>query len=188
MSAIAGSETGDEADAGDDVLDEGTIHDVLRNDRRRLGLEALRESGGVASVSDIAETVAARESRTDPPPRKKRQSVYVSLHQTHLPKLASLDIVSYDSNDRDVELCDRIEDVEVYMEVVPEYGLSWGEFYFGWGVLGLLAAIAVRIGVPVLSAFSPMTVSGLFFVGLMVASSYHVYTQQDRILFHRLLE
>lgn len=173
---------------GRDALDEGTIHDVLRNDRRRLTLEALREKGGTAEVSDLAEIVAARESGADPPPRNKRQSVYVSLHQTHLPKLDSLEIVSYDSNDRDVKLKERMEDVEVYMEVVPQYGLSWGEFYFSWGVLGLLTAIAVRIGVPAISALSMTAVAGLFCVGLMTASAYHVYNQQDRILFQRLFE
>lgn len=183
MSATVGSEKGEK-----EGLDEGTIHDILRNDRRRLALEALRKNDGVASVSDLAEIVAARESGTEPPPRNVRQSVYVSLHQTHLPKLDSLDIVSYDSDGRDVQLRDRAEDVEVYMEVVPQYGLSWGEFYFGWGVLGLLTAIAVRIGVPVVSTLEMTAVAGLFFVGLIVASSYHVYTQQDRIPFQRLFE
>lgn len=183
MSATVGSEKGEK-----EGLDEGTIHEILRNDRRRLALEALRDSDGVASVSDLAEVVAARESGADPPPRNVRQSVYVSLHQTHLPKLDSLDIVSYDSDGRDVRLCDRVEDVEVYMEVVPQYGLSWGEFYFSWGILGLLTAIGIRIGVPVVSTLDTATVAGLFFVGLMLASSYHVYTQQDRILFQRLLD
>jgi len=169
-------------------LDAATIHDVLRNDRRRLALEALRENGGSADVSDLAEIVAAREVGTDPAPRDKRQSVYVSLHQTHLPKLDSLEVVSYDPNDRNVRLNERIEDVEVYMEVVPQYGLSWGEFYFSWAVLGLLTMIAVHVDVPILSLLGTATVAGVFFFGTMIAASYHVYSQQDRIPFQRLLE
>jgi hypothetical protein len=176
------------SEIGADGLDEGTIHDVLRNDRRRLVIESLLDNGGTADVSGLAERIAARESGSDPPPKNKRQSVYVSLHQTHLPKLDDLDIVAYDPDDRVVELLDRVEEVEIYMEVVPDYGLSWGEFYFGLGVLGLLTTIGVRIGVPVLSAVDPSLVAGVFFAGLVIASAYHVYTQQDRIVFQRVLE
>lgn len=180
MPATSGTETGEE------TLDEGTIHDLLRNDRRRLTIESLREEGGSKTVSDLAADLAALESGTDPPPKKKRQSVYVSLHQTHLPKLDSLGIVSYDPDDREVELLDRVEEVEVYMEVVPQYGLSWGEFYFGWGVLGLLLVVGVRIGVPALSAFDLAVLSSALFVGLTLAAAYHVYSQQDRFVFQRI--
>ena len=118
------TETGEE-------LDEREIHEMLGNDRRRLALEALREGGGEESVRTLSEQIAAHETGEDPPPKNKRQSVYVSLHQTHLPKLDELDIVEYDPEERDVSLGERVEEVEVYMEVVPEYGLSFGEFYLG---------------------------------------------------------
>lgn len=178
----------DESNAKESHLDEATIHDVLRNERRRLVIEALRTDEDIRDLSDLAESVGARESGIDPPPTNVRQSVYVSLHQTHLPKLDSLGIVEYDSERRDVRLLDRVEELEVYMEVVPEYGLSWGEFYFGWGLLGLLSILAILVGVPFISTIGTSTVGGFFFVGLMVASAYHVYTCQDRILFQRLLE
>ncbi|MFO7926669.1 MAG: DUF7344 domain-containing protein [Halobacteriota archaeon] len=177
---------GGKPDASD--LDEAMIHDVLRNDRRRLVIETLREGEGTEAVSDLADIVATRESGDDPPRKNKRQSVYVSLHQTHLPKLDTLDIVEYDPDRGRVRLLNRVEEVEVYMEVVPEYGLSWGEFYFGWGLLGLLTVIAVWIGVPGVSTVDPLAIAGLSFCGLMIASAYHVYAQQDRILFQRLLD
>jgi hypothetical protein len=169
-------------------LDEGTIHDVLRNDRRRRVLESLRDGDGVADVSDLAERIAATESGSDPPPSNKRQSVYVSLHQTHLPKLDELAVVTYDPDDRTVELLDRAEELEVYTEVVPEYGLSWGEFYFGWGLLGLLTLSGIEVGVPMLSGLTPAAVAVACSGGLVIASAYHVYSQQDRVVFQRLLE
>lgn len=175
-------------DRGTDDLDEGTIHDVLRNDRRRLVIESLRDGDGSADVSDLAERIAVRETDSEPPPSNKRQSVYVSLHQTHLPKLEELGIVTYDPDEREVELLDRVEEIEVYMEVVPEYGLSWGEFYFAWALLGLLAVLGVQIGVPVLSAFGVSAIAGILFAGLMVASAYHVYRQQDSVVFQRIFE
>ncbi|MFQ3319674.1 MAG: putative transcriptional regulator [Natronomonas sp.] len=171
-----------------DALDEGDIHDVLGNDRRRLAIEVLRERDGTGAVRDLAEVVAARETGESPPPRDKRQSVYVSLHQTHLPKLDDLGIVEYDADSKAVRLRDRVKEVEVYMEVVPQYGLSWGEFYFGLGVLGVLSIIAVLIGVPGISGVGMSLLAGTFFLVLMAAAAYQVYSQQDRIVFQRLLE
>ena len=172
---------------GDGKLEESTIHDVLGNDRRRLVLEALREREGVAELGDLAEAVAARESGTDPPPSDNRQSVYVSLHQTHLPKLDSLGIVEYDTDRRDVRLGARVEEVEVYMDVVPRTETPWGEFYFAWGLLGLVTVTAARVGTPVVSAVSPATVAAVFFICLMLASAYHACSYRGRMLFGRLL-
>ncbi|WP_178917091.1 hypothetical protein [Natronomonas gomsonensis] len=182
MSESAGSASANGA------LEEGEIHDVLRNGRRRLAIRSLREGEGEMNVRELSEEVAARETGEDPPPRDKRQSVYVSLHQTHLPKLDDLGIVDYDNDSKRVALRDRVREIEVYMEVVPQYGLSWGEFYFGLGLLGLLTTIAVLVGVPAISEVGMTVVSGVFFVGLMAASAYHVYSQQDRVIFQRLRE
>ncbi|MFC6989123.1 hypothetical protein ACFQJD_11150 [Haloplanus sp. GCM10025708] len=100
----------------DATLAEGEIHDVLRNDRRRLVLERLRNRGGSETVAELAEFVAAVEAGTSPPPRNVRQSVYVSLHQTHLPKLDELGIVTYDPNEKTVSLAAGAERVAPYMD------------------------------------------------------------------------
>jgi hypothetical protein len=169
-------------------LDEREIHDVLRNDRRRLALEALRERGGQATVRELSEQIASQETGEAPPPRDTRQSVYVSLHQTHLPKLDTLSIVEYKPDEKDVTLTERIQAVEVYMEVVPEYGLSWGEFYFGLALLGLLTAVAAVLDVPGVSRIGLTLVVIGFFGIQLVAAAYHVYSQQDRVIFQRLFE
>ena len=181
------SSTG-ETTAADDALEEAEIHEVLRNDRRRLALEALRETGGRSTVRDLSETVAARETGEDPAPRNKRQSVYVSLHQTHLPKLDELGILEYDGETKEVTLQQKIEEVEVYMEVVPEYGLSWGEAYFGLSLLGLLTAVAAIVDAPIVSAVDPGYLLAGYFLLLLAVSAYHVYSHQERTVVHRLLE
>jgi hypothetical protein len=172
----------------DGSLEEGEIHEVLRNDRRRLALEALQEDDGRSTVGELSETVAARETGEEPPPRNKRQSVYVSLHQTHLPKLDELDIVAYDGESKEVHLQERIEEVEVYMEVVPEYGLSWAEAYVGLSLLGLLAAVGVVLDVPGLASIDFSYLAVGYFLLLLGISIYHVYSHQDRTVVHRLLE
>ncbi len=168
-------------------LAETEIHDVLRNDRRRLALDCLREAeSGRLSVRELAEQVATLETGQDPAPRKKRQSVYVSLHQTHLPKLDELGIVSYESSAKVVTLEDRVREVEVYMEIVPRYGLSWGEYYFALGLLGMLTTVAVLLGVPGIAAVGITAVAAAFFMLLMGSATYQVYSQQDRVVFSRI--
>ncbi len=176
-----------EAKERDGSLDESDIHDVLRNNRRRLTIERLRQAGSAVSVRQLSEEVATLETGEDPAPRNKRQSVYVSLHQTHLPKLDDLGVVEYDAESKEVSLTDRVEEIEVYMEVVPRYGLSWGEYYLALAMLGLLTTVSVAIGVPGVSVLQPTIVAAVFFVAFAVSATYHVYSQQDGLPFSRLL-
>jgi hypothetical protein len=162
---------------GDGELEPAEIHDVLRNDRRRLVLERLRASDESETVRDLSEHIAGVEAGEHPPPRNVRQSVYVSLHQTHLPKLDDLGIVAYDADEKEVRLDDRADEVTVYMEVVPKYGLSWGEYYFGLGLFGLLWLVAGAVGVPVLATVDPLFLAAVPLTALVVSAAYHVGTQ-----------
>ncbi|MFC6723356.1 hypothetical protein ACFQE1_02880 [Halobium palmae] len=168
-------------------LDQGQIHDVLRNTRRRLVLERLREADGAETVRDLSEHIAAVESGEEPPPRNVRQSVYVSLHQTHLPKLDDLGIVTYDSDAKEVTLDEHADELRVYLEVVPKYGISWGEYYLGISLLGLLVLLADAVGVPVVSGLDPTLAGGAFLLIVALSAAYHVTTQRSSLL-HRLRE
>jgi predicted transcriptional regulator len=169
-------------------LDETDIHDVLRNDRRRLVIERLQSAeNGSESVRELSERIAAAESGESPPPRNIRQSVYVSLHQTHLPKLDDLGIVAYDSDSKEVRLAECADEVAVYMEVVPQDGISWAEYYLGVGILGLGLSVAAAAGVPVLSGMLGTVVVGSVFVVLVASSLYHL-SQQEETLLDRLRE
>ena len=164
------------------TLAESDIHDVLRNDRRRLVLERLAEGKDRQTVSDLAEYIATVESGKEPPPRNVRQSVYVSLHQTHLPKLDDLGIVEYDADAKAVLRDENADDVAVYMEVVPKNAISWAEYYFGLGVLGLLAVVGQLVGVPVLEAVDSRLLATLLFLVDTVSAGYHVFDQRDTVL------
>ena len=125
------------------ALDEEEIHDVLRNARRRELISFLSQHDGYATIQDLSEHIAALESGTDPPPRNVRQSVYVSLHQTHLPKLEALGVVDYDTDAKDVRLRDRATEIEEYMQ--PTNGKGRPELYVGLGALGALLSIVATI-------------------------------------------
>lgn len=168
-------------------LEPTEIHDVLRNDRRRLVIERLRETEEREAVRDLAEHIAGIESGEFPAPRNVRQSVYVSLHQTHLPKLDELGIVAYESDAKEVTLANNVDEVAVYMEIVPKYGLSWGEYYLGVSLFGLLVLAGRAIGMPVLSAVDPIFLGGAVLLLIMASATYQVINQRSSLL-HRLRE
>lgn len=156
-----------------------TVHEVLSNSRRRMTLEFLREQGSLTH-SELSELIAEAETGESPPPRNIRRSVYVSLQQTHLPKLDDENIVVRDDSTDDLVLGESVDDVAVYLEVVPERELAWSEFIAGVCMLGVLLVVAEEVGVPFLSALdSPMTLAMLFGV-LFVASVWQRETQRIR--------
>lgn len=163
-------------------LEEGEIYDVLRNDRRRLALECLREAEGELSVGELSERVAAAETGETPPPRQKRQSAYVSLHQTHLPKLDSLGIVAYDAEAKEVRLEDRIRDIEAYMGVANR-DLNWGAYYVSLAALGGCATVAADLSAPLVGAFRPTVWAVGFFLLLAVSAVVQTATQHGRLPF-----
>lgn len=176
---------GDSLDPSD--LESVEIHDVLSNERRQLILQFLQEAGGHSTARDLAERIAEIETGQSPPPKNIRQSAYVALHQTHLPKLDELGIVEYDEDGKTVELTDRANQVRVYMETVPKYGLSWSEYYVVVAALGLLLIVAAEVGVPIIVDIGSLALAvGILL--LIVASAIYQTLSQRSSLIHRLRE
>lgn len=163
------------------------IHEVLSNERRQMILQLLREDGDTLSARELSERIAELETGESPPPRNIRQSAYVSLHQTHLPKLDELGIIDYDQSAKTVHLNERAEQVSVYMETVPKYGISWSEYYLGVSLIGLLLVVASQMGVPVIASISTVVLAGFVFL-LIAASATYQTIQQGSSLLHRLGE
>ena len=160
-------------------LDESQIHNVLRNERRRRTIEQLREYDGTMTVDELAEHIATLESDESPAPRKVRKSVYVSLHQTHLPKLDDLGIVEYDQQSKELRLTERAQEVEVYMEVVPENDVSWPGYYLGLGLLELLALAASSFDLFAVEVASFRLFAWGFLVLFICSAAYHTYAGRD---------
>ncbi len=165
-----------ESDAADE-LSPAEAHGVLRNDRRRLVLERLRTTGDAETVSDLAEHIGGAEAGESPPPRNVRQSVYVSLHQTHLPKLDELGIVDYDSDGTTVERAANAPDLDAYLDVGSGgTGIPPG-YYAGLGLLGGTTLLATVAGVPGLQAVGPAAI-GFALAAALVGGA--VYDRRDR--------
>lgn len=160
-------------------LSKSDIHDVLRNSRRRRIMERLETAGRTVTVRELAEHIAETESNQSPPPKNIRQSAYVSLHQTHLPKLDDLGIVDYDSTRKEICLTKRATDVQAYMDIGRENRHDWSQFYFGVGALALLTSVGHAIGIPVLTEVSERGVANFYFLVFTLFASYHLWSQRN---------
>lgn len=101
-----GQEDGDdEADVAG--LEQDIVFDLLQNSRRRALLRYLEEREE-AELVEIAEHVAAEENDVElsETTEDSRRSVYISLYQTHVPKLADHGIIEYDEDEKLVSLRD----------------------------------------------------------------------------------
>ena len=159
-------------------LPEHEIHDVLRNKRRTRTLQYLRENDETVTLRELSEALASIETGESPPPRSNRESVYNSLHQTHLPKLDDLGIVQYEQDRKIVHLLNDAEQVEVYMEVVPNRGVTYATYYFIIGVIALVVISLSSLGLPLFATLSVPVWVGGFFALYVVSGLFHLRSQQ----------
>lgn len=167
----------------DGNLDPVEIHEVLSNERRQLVIILLRDASDPMSARELSEQIAQEETGESPPPRNIRQSAYVSLHQTHLPKLDDLGIVDYDEGSKTVTLKDAAESqVSEYMETVPDDQLSWSEYFLGVAIIGLLLVIAADIGVPVIASVQAASWASVTLILIVASGIYQGITRQNLVI------
>ena len=83
-------------------LETDVVFDLLSSPRRRTALQVLHEEGDVIDdLRTLADHVAARETGKQPDQltRPERKRVYVSLYQTHIPKLEEAGAITFDKDD-----------------------------------------------------------------------------------------
>src|SRR6056297_1060870 len=131
-----------------ETLSEDLIFDVLKNRRRRYTLHYLKQENSPVELSELAEQVAAWENNTtvDGLSANERKSVYTSLYQTHLPKLADAGIVDYNRNRGVVELSENAEQLESYLR--PREEFPWIRYYLGLAIISAILVFADVLGVP----------------------------------------
>ncbi|ASJ03515.1 hypothetical protein A3L09_09725 [Thermococcus profundus] len=142
---------------------------ILGNERRMLLIEFLQMRNGKAELRDIVDYIAEREGNTD---RKHRKSVYVSLMQTHIPKLEREGILTFE---RGVITLLRVPDnVTLYMEVVQRNDISWSAFYAG--ISFIFAVTALWFGNLLLLIAS---LTYLLIAGIQHKRTYRIVQPQD---------
>lgn len=139
-----------------DLSTDDVFH-VLQTKRRRDVLRYLQDTSGPVRMRDLAEQVAAWEQQTsiEALSSNERQRVYISLYQSHLPKLDEEGIVTYDKDRGIVERAPLAAAFDPYIDEAigsenHEVRDPWPERY----------AVAIVAGAVVL------TVAGLGLVSL----------------------
>ena len=156
-------------------MDESEVFHILGNDRRREIICTLAEENEELSVSDLARQIADKEEDVESS-KNLYKSVYVSLQQTHLPKLAEKDIVIYDKDTQRVDSGPTFSQIQPYLRetngqattlrlVVP---LLLSAF-------GLLVALGLTMRIPIIESVGTVVVSAIFLLLIVVLVASRVY-------------
>lgn len=156
-------------------LSQDVVFDILSSTRRRYVLYYLRTTDGPVRLTDLAEEVAAWENETNRAniTDQERKRVYVSLYQTHIPRLAEAGLVSYDKDSGQIELAAEATNIDRYLDST-ETSYPWQRIYFGLAVAsaGLLTATALFDIVPDL--FTAVVVIAAFVVTAGVQTALRI--------------
>lgn len=139
---------------GEGSIDESEVFHILGNDRRREIITNIADRSEGIAVSDLAQEIARREGGDMDPSKDLYKSVYVSLQQTHLPKLAEEGIIRYDRETNRVEPGPRLDEVTVYVTDDQGTRLDNPLWPLVVSLVGLVTILASVGGVPVFSAVS----------------------------------
>ncbi|WP_336337149.1 DUF7344 domain-containing protein [Haloarcula brevis] len=163
MSPTAGVDDAPAAEGTDgDGLDDATMFELLGNERRRACLQCLAAHETPQSVSalgrEVARTVADAETDSD----DLYDSVYVSLCQTHLPKLDAVGLVEYERERKQVRRGSRFDAIRRQFEAAStDEGVASDTFRVG------LAASASTVVLGGAAVVSPPTVRTVLLLGLV---------------------
>ena len=100
-------------DSSSDGID--TTMELLAHRRRRTVLQSLEGAGGSATLTELAIEIATQEAAAEPNAisdhgdisARDRRTVRISLHHTHIPKLAAADAIDYEPETETVTLRER---------------------------------------------------------------------------------
>lgn len=159
------------------------IFEILSSRRRRMVLYYLRQHGGSATMDDLAKQIAAWENDTpiDELTSQQRKRVYVSLYQTHLPKLADTSLIEYDADEGDIQLIDRATEMDAFLTPKGTSDYTWRRHYLGLLVLGGVLMALVVFAAPVVGMGPLILLAGTVLLGYLgtVAVEYWYYQKQQ---------
>ncbi|MEM0503262.1 MAG: hypothetical protein QXX76_00240 [Archaeoglobaceae archaeon] len=141
---------------------------ILLSPRRKCILEHLSQNGGEASVEEVISKILELENKERN--YKSRKSVYVSLMQTHLPRLEKEGIVKYDKKMGKIILINLPDDLKMYVETVGKFDIPWSIYYLSLSILMLFVGF-------IFNNFALIVASAIF----GCSSAINVFTQKIKI-------
>lgn len=160
-------------------LSQDTVFDLLSNTRRRYLLKRLSEIEGGADLGDLATDVAAMENdvSAEEVTTQQRKRTYVSLYQTHVPKLVEAGVVDYDRDAGTVQLASGVEQIAAYFDSGDGEVFPWHRLYLAVSGIGFLAYGAL-IFVDA-TVVDPVLVGGVVLLLLVALSAVH-FVREER--------
>ncbi len=161
----------------DQDLSRDVVFQLLSSPRRRFVLYYLREHGGETELEDLTRALAAWE--TGKPAADlgddDEKRVYVSLYQTHVPKLEENGIVEYDADSTTVSLTDAADQVDRYL-TVQDSPVPWQTVYLAVAAVALVLTAVVTYGVGPFAQVNHAVVTGVVVASFaLLAVSQFVY-------------
>jgi hypothetical protein len=165
-----------------DSLTQDTVYDLLSNARRRFVISFLRGRDEPIELSELSKRVAAWENETDVDDLTDQQvkRVYVSLYQTHIPKLADSGLVDYDKDTGEVSLTSNIEELDTYLPEGDQRQIPWQFVYAAVAVAGLAAYVAMAIFPAAFDAISMTAVNVVIIAAFGVVAAVHYWMRSRR--------
>ena len=177
----SGTGNEDETVATADLSTDDIFH-ILQTKRRRDVLRYLQDTTGPVQMRDLAEQVAAWEQETtvEALSSSERQRVYISLYQSHLPKLHEEGVVEYDKDRGIVERTPVASQFDSYVDAPLDDGTDgrdrnqWPMRYTGAIALG----VVVLAGVELAPVSLPGTAGGVLALALVsVVTVAHMFSE-----------
>lgn len=139
------------ADTSPPGLSADEFFHALQEERRRHALRCLLDHEGPVDLDRLAEWVASREHGQDGdgPSAEACQRTYLSLYQSHLPKLDGLGLVDYDQSNETVTSTETADHLAPYLGAPvpgdehdaapdePPAGGRWSRALVGANALGI---------------------------------------------------
>lgn len=168
--------------SADQSLSQDVVFELLSSPRRRYVLYLLREADEPVELTTLAEQVSAWENdvEVDEITEQERKRVYVSLYQTHIPRLDEAGVVEYDQETGLVSLTKDARQIDSHLDT-GDGAVPWEWVYlFLAAVSAALFGLTVA-GVWVFDAVSVSLVAALVITAFAVTAVVHTLVRlRDR--------
>jgi len=146
--SVSETETEEQPAETSEELPLDVTFEILKNRRRRLVLQYLRDAEETTSIGELAEHIAAIENDTTVQQlnAQQRKRVYIGLYQCHLPKMDDAGVVEFNQDRGRIDPGLNVEPLYDYLDVGAEETSTPYELYSGSvlvaGVLFLAAQLS----------------------------------------------
>ncbi|MDG5776817.1 hypothetical protein VB773_21910 [Haloarculaceae archaeon H-GB2-1] len=133
-------------------------------------------------LGELSAKIAAWENDTevDELTDQERKRVYVSLYQTHIPKLEEVGLIEYEKDSGVVTLTDKATEIDQYLTNDETSAFRWELYYFGLAVVSGLLIVGKLVNVPPFGGIAESTLTVLIVLAFGVSALAHFVLERRR--------